>query len=223
MALGLAAPLFRRRHASVSVLLLLLLLALLPGGAWAQLRVEVQPLLGVYQGLSSFKTNERVFSPLDNGLVTLAQRTGFALGGAATVWLSPRFGARLHLITAMSDVAATNSNVIGQKPVSSRVTVLGGEALFRVRRLDTGTQVYVSAGGSRIARSGKAYQGFSGTTDLAGTLGVGSSISLNRRLSLQGDVQTLLYRLGLTDASGDRYRSAFQTDLLAYVGLVFQP
>ncbi|MFL5402409.1 MAG: hypothetical protein ACJ8BF_06285 [Gemmatimonadales bacterium] len=203
-----------------------LLLALPIGNAWAQARVELQPILGVYQSFSSFPTTERVFLPIIGPLgdpLVRAQRTGVALGGALTVWLAPRIGTRLHVMTATSKVATTNSQVTAQDPIPSRVTMLGGDLLFTVGRVGRVNQVYLSAGGSLVQRSGKAYEGFSGTSDLAGTLGLGSSRTLNRHLRLQADVQMLLYRLGLTNPSGQRYPSRFQSDMLAYIGVVFQP
>ncbi len=72
-----------------------------------------------------------------------------------------------------------------------------------------------------VSRSGEFYRGFDGVRDVGLSLGLGSQLRLSRRLRLQGDVRTLLYSLALTDSQGLPYPSAFQTDLLAGVGLVF--
>jgi hypothetical protein len=78
----------------------------------------------------------------------------------------------------------------------------------------------LDAGVSHITRSGAAYEGFSGTKDLGGSLGLGSTFRLGSHLGLRGDVRTLMYNLGLTNQFGQRFRTKFQTDLLAYLGLV---
>jgi hypothetical protein len=200
-----------------------MLLAMTAGEARAQARIELQPVFGLYQGLGSWETNETMFTSLGTEKVQRAQRAGFALGGSVAVWASPRFGFRFHVLSSKTDVALANTDLRGQDPSPSRITVLGGEVLLQLRKLSgTGTQVYMDAGVSHVTRSGAAYEGFSGTKDLAGSLGLGSTFRLGNHLGLRGDVRTLLYQLGLTNESGQRFRNKFQTDLLAYLGLVLR-
>jgi hypothetical protein len=202
---------------------LVCLFALAAAEVRAQARVEVQPVFGLYQGLGSWETNETQFTLLGNENVQRAQRAGFALGGAVAVWTGSRVGFRFHVLSAKTDVAVANPEFRGQDATPSRITVLGGEVLFQLRKLSgTGTQVYMDAGVSHVTRAGAAYEGFSGTKDPAGSLGLGSTFRLGNNIGLRGDVRTLLYQLGLTNQLGQRFRTKFQTDLLAYLGLVIQ-
>ena len=101
----------------------------------------------------------------------------------------------------------------------SRVTTVGFEALVPIAQLSTGGRVFVAGGAAVVRRSGDAYEGFEGTSDVGGSLGVGSQFRLTDRLSLQGDLRALLYSLRLTDPAGLEYPSAFQTDLQGQLGL----
>lgn len=185
--------------------------------ASAQVRVELEPVIGVYTGFSDWPrpANGQFFSFPD----TLSQRTGVAFGGQATAWLGRRVGLRAAVLTSASDVGPATHDLLLRDPVPSRVTTVGLEALVPIAQLSTGGRVFVAAGAAVVRRSGDAYEGFEGTSDVGGSLGVGSQFRLTDRLSLQGDLRALLYSLRLTDPAGLEYPSAFQTDLQGQLGL----
>lgn len=194
-----------------------LALSIRPPWAAAQVRLELEPALGIYAGFGSFT---RPATPASfNFAEELSQRTTVALGGQATAWFGPHVGGRLLLFTAASTVGPASRDFLNREPVPARVTVVGLEALAPLRSV-RGGRVFLAAGANVVHRAGEAYDGFEGTTDLGGTLGLGSQFRLTERVSLQGDLRALLYQLSLTDPTGLRYPSAFQTDLLAHVGLV---
>jgi hypothetical protein len=95
-------------------------------------------------------------------------------------------------------------------------------ALIPLSEFAAKLRVYLSGGGALIERGGDAYQGYSGTNAFGGIVGIGSQYRLSDRLSLQGDFQAVLYGLHLTDPSGVQYPSAFQTDLLAVLGVAIR-
>lgn len=185
----------------------------------AQVRVELEPVIGVYAGFSDWLRpgNGQFFSFPD----TLSQRTGVAFGGQATAWLGRRVGLRASVTTSASKVGPVRPNQF-RDPVPSRVTTLGLEALLPIAELPTRGRVFLAGGVAVIRRSGDAYEGFEGTRDVGGTLGVGSQFRLTDRLNLQGDLRALLYNLRLTDPAGMEYPSAFQMDLQGHVGLSLQ-
>jgi hypothetical protein len=186
--------------------------------AGAQLRVELEPVGGVYTGFGSFP---RPASPGPFQFPdTLTQGTSIALGGQVTVWPTDRVGIRLFAMTAGSEVGADQRDLLNREPVPARVTVTGLEAVVELRALPSGTRIHAAAGPAIVSRSGEFYRDFDGLRDVGLSLGVGSQLRVSSRLRLQGDVRALLYSLALTDGAGLRYPSAFQTDLLAGLGLV---
>ena len=190
-----------------------------PGRASAQLRVEIEPAIGVYGGLSSFTkpagSDPFAFSE------SLSQWTAVALGGRATGWLGTGFGVRLSVLTAPSEVGPNeNNDPLDRQPVPATVTTAALEALVPLKAFASKLRVFLSGGVALVDRGGDAYQGFDGTSDVGGILGIGSQYRLSDRLGLQADFQTLLYSLQLTDPDGLEYPSAFQTDILLTVGLV---
>ena len=183
----------------------------------AQTRVELEPVFGMYTGFSDWsrpQTNEPFIYP-----TTFSQRTAVALGGQATIWPSRRAGVRVTVITAASAIASVIPLPLFTAPEDARVTTAGAEVLVRLAELASGGGVFAAGGPLIVRRSGNAYEGFAGTTDLGGSLGLGSQFRLTDRLRLQADLRTLLYRLQLTDPDGLQYPSSFQTDLQAHVGL----
>lgn len=194
-----------------------LALAGLTRAAAAQVQVELEPVIGVYAGFSDWPrpATGLPFSYPD----TLSQRTAVAFGGQATAWLGRRVGLRASVLTSASDVGPATRDLLLRDPVPSRVTTMALEALVPIAKLSTGGHVFLAGGVAIIRRSGDAYEGFEGTRDVGGTIGVASQFRLTDRLSLQGDLRALLYQLRLTDPDGLEYPSAFQADLQAHVGM----
>jgi hypothetical protein len=188
-----------------------------PRGARAQVRVDLEPVVGVYTGFGSFP---RPASPGPFQFPdTLTQGTSVALGGQLTVWPTDRVGVRLFGLTARSEVGPDQRDLLNREPVPARVTITGIEAVVELRELPGGTRIYAAGGPALVSRSGEFYRGFDGLRDVGLSLGLGSQLRLSRRLRLQGDVRMLLYSLALTDGQGLAYPSALQTDLLASLGL----
>jgi hypothetical protein len=184
--------------------------------AEAQVQVELEPVIGVYSAFSDWPrpSSGQFFDFPD----TLSQHTAVAFGGQATAWLSRRFGLRASVLTSASEVGPSVRDLLNREPVPARVTTVGLETLVTVAELSTGGRVFLAGGAAIVRRSGDAYEGFDGTKDVAGTIGVGSQFRLTDRFFLQADLRAPLYRLQLTDPNGLEYPSAFQTDLQGYVG-----
>jgi hypothetical protein len=206
-----------RRRLQTSVIALVSLLTATPQRTHAQVRVEIEPLVGVYTGFSSFPRPPGTGFPTFPD--TLTQKTAVALGGQLSVWPGRRVGVRLLGVTAPSKVGPETRDLLNREPVPARVTVVALEAVVPLRHLPSGARVFLAGGPVLISRSGEAYDDFEGLRDLGASLAVGSQFRLSDRLSLQGDIRAVLYSLGLTDPDGLEYPSAFQTDLLAHVGL----
>lgn len=210
----------RRACGRWRLLLSAIALPFVPTLADAQVRVELEPALGVYAGLSSF-TRPSSGAPFDFGM-SLSQRTAVALGGQVTAWLGERVGVRVSGFTAASEVGPDNQDLLDRQPVPANVTTWDLDALVALRPFASNLRVFFSGGVAFIERGGDAYEGFQGTSDIGGALGVGSQYRLTDRLSLQADIRTVLYQLQLTGPTGLAYPSAFQTDLLAVVGLTIK-
>jgi hypothetical protein len=185
--------------------------------ASAQVQAELEPVIGVYAGFSDWI---RPATGLPFGFPdTLSQRTAVAFGGQATVWLGHRVGLRASVLSSASKVGPATHELLLSKPVPAHVTTAGLEALVPIATPPNGGRVFLAGGAAVVLRSGEANQGFEGTNDVAGTLGVGSQFRLTDRLMLQADLRALLYSLHLTDPEGLEYQSAFQTDLQGHVGV----
>lgn len=201
------------------VLLALIGLAIMAPPANAQGHVDVEPVIGAYWGLTSFDSPDGAFPEQS---VPLSQRTAVALGLQATWWSGHDFGIRAYAASSSSSVGPADRDFFGSSdPESARITVFGAELLLPVYELETGTTVFLAGGGGVIRRSGDAYEGHEGTSDIAGTLGLGSLFPISRRVSLEGDARVLLYQLALRDALGASYGAGTQADILAHVGVVF--
>ncbi len=185
--------------------------------AAAQVRVEVEPAFGVYNGLNSF-TQPTPANPVNPG-EAIAQGTALTFGVQATGWVGSGVGVRFLAFNAASEVGLSEANYFDVPDVPANVTILGLEALWPLRPFASQLRVFLAGGIGLVLRDGDAYDGFQGTSDLGGLVGIGSRYVLSDRLSLQGDLQLALYSLSLTGPTGLEYPSAFQADLLVTFGL----
>jgi hypothetical protein len=195
-------------------------LGLIPGTTHGQLQLDVAPLVGGYASFTSFTSPPDPF--LFGRTTDLSQGTGVALGGQVTVWPGSGLGLRAYAATSASSVGPTNRDIVTRDAVSARVTLAGAELVLPISTLESGTTIYLAGGAGMIRRSGDAYEGHEGTTDLTGTGGVGSRLPIADRLSLQLDARVAVYRLALSDDTGAMYGAATQADILAQVGLVWR-
>jgi hypothetical protein len=188
-------------------------------GAEAQVRGTLAPVAGAYLGFGSFHGLPEP-SPF-GGTSTFSQQTGVALGVEGMLWVGSHVGLGFHVVTASSKVGASQYLTLTD-PVDARVTVVGAQLLFPVHRSAEKAVVYAAAGASVVRRSGDAYDGFEGTSDVGAELGFGTLYRLSPRISLTGNAGALLYSLSLKPAGGASAPSSFQTDLLARVGIAVE-
>lgn len=150
----------------------------------------------------------------------VGQQPGFTLGGRVTVWMS-RFAVDAEAGYAFSKVDLPQEIVdlglddgAGAFVGSLNVIYVLHEEPFSPLR------IYVSGGGGIVSRSGAFFDIFEGTTDLAGTLGVGLRYGLSRVTQLRFDLRDYISSFAPTRGT-EQFDSKLQNDVVVTIGLEF--
>ena len=186
-----------------------------PAQIAAQVRVELGPIVALYEPAGSFHSTPYLNAnlptdPSDNG--------GLAWGGQGRLWLGPRVG-----IQVQAAIAATSRRVVtpaGLFHISARVVAATVQGLYNLLPASATQQLWLSAGPGVRNHGGEAYAPYGSPTPLAGVLGVGFVLPIMSRLKANLGVTTLLYSFGLSDRTRSFAQSGFQVDLLLQAGLM---
>jgi hypothetical protein len=146
-------------------------------------------------------------------VANVSQEPGPVIGGRVTVWMS-RFGVDAEMGYAFSNVDLPSSIVEMGLDNSASVFVGSLKAPFSPLR------IYVSGGGGLVSRSGDFFDIFEGTTDVAGTLGIGLRFGLGRATQLRFDVRDYISSFAPTRGV-EEFDSRLQNDVIATIGLEF--
>ena len=179
------------------------------GPACAQGRgVELTPYVGIYVPLANV-IDERTTQEMDGVIVgtetQAGHKTGLALGGRLTVWLSERIGAQGSFNYAFSDLGASGAHV----------WTAAGRLVYRLAQPNPQFSLELSGGPAIVGRGGAFYDLVESTTDVGGVLGVGGRIQVGG-VALHLDLEDYLYSVQLEIPEVD---SQFQNDLVFSVGV----
>jgi hypothetical protein len=81
-------------------------------------------------------------------------------------------------------------------------------------------RIYVSGGGGLVSRSGDFFDIFQGTTDVAGSLGIGLRYGMGRSTQLRFDVRDYISSFAPTRRD-EEFDSKLQNDVIATISLEF--
>jgi hypothetical protein len=153
-------------------------------------------------------------------IANVGQDPGLLVGGRVAVKFS-RFAVDAEAGYAFSNVDLPKSIVdLGLDNSASvflgslNVTYVIFEAPF------SPLSIYVSGGGGLVSRSGEFFDIFEGTTDVAGTLGIGLRYGLGRATQLRFDLRDYISSFAPTRRA-EEFESRLQNDIVATVGLEF--
>ncbi|MGD2215430.1 MAG: hypothetical protein PVJ64_01685 [Gemmatimonadales bacterium] len=153
-------------------------------------------------------------------VANVSQDPAPAVGGRVTVWMS-RFAIDAEVGYAFSNVDLPSAIV--DLGLDNRASVLVGSVnvLYVFYQAPfSPLSIYVSGGGGLVSRSGEFFDIFQGTTDVAGSLGIGFRFGLGRATRLRFDVRDYISSFAPTRRD-DEFDSMLQNDVIATVGLEF--
>jgi hypothetical protein len=153
-------------------------------------------------------------------VANVSQDPGLAFGGRVTVWKS-RFGVDAEAGYAFSNVDLPQSIIDLGLDNNASVFVGSLNVLYVIYQAPfSPLRIYVSGGGGLVSRSGDFFDIFEGTTDIAGTLGIGIRYGLGRATQLRFDVRDYISSFAPTRRD-EVFDSRLQNDLIATIGLEF--
>jgi hypothetical protein len=153
-------------------------------------------------------------------VANVSQEPGPVIGGRVTVWMS-RFGVDAEMGYAFSNVDLPSSIVEMGLDNSASVFVGSLNVLYVIFEAPfSPLRIYVSGGGGLVSRSGDFFDIFEGTTDVAGTLGIGLRFGLGRATQLRFDVRDYISSFAPTRGV-EEFDSRLQNDVIATIGLEF--
>jgi hypothetical protein len=186
--------------------------------ATAQRRVEITPFVAGYvptTGLGRMRVGHVLSQPVQ---VTAEMQTTGAFGGKLDVWTGSRWGIEGLYFYAPSSLRIATGPVGG----TVKANVQGGllKAFFRATNENSGTDLFVSAGGTAIQHAGQAFDLAANQLDFGGTVGGGLHVIMSSQVTFRIDADLMVYPwsfgvVGLNDTKT-------QTDLLVSVGLALK-
>lgn len=153
-------------------------------------------------------------------IANVSQEPGPGIGGRVTVWMS-RFAIDAEVGYAFSNADLPKAIIDLGLDNSASVFVGSVNVLYVVFQAPfSPLRIYVSGGGGLVSRSGDFFDIFEGTTDVAGTLGIGLRFGLSRATQLRFDVRNYISSFAPTRRD-ETFDSKLQNDLIATIGLEF--
>jgi hypothetical protein len=181
----------------------------------AQERFEIGPFAALYLPTGSFQPAPYYSTALPTDP---SDMSGLALGGQAKLWLSPRVGFQLQAAIVSSTVGGGPTPIGVLSPTQAQVLTLTAQGLYDLRPTPS-TRLWLSAGAGLIRHCGAAYSPYGSPTQLAGVLGLGSSLPIYHGLRANLGVTTLWYVFTARDSTSTTVEHGFQLDALLQAGL----
>ena len=201
------------RRLTLTAVLLTSLAAPLPG----QVQVGLSGFAGGFLPMGELFEELRLAG---QRVANVSQEAGPVIGGRVTVWKS-RFAVDAEVGYAFSNVDLPSSIIEMGLDNSASVFVGSLNVLYVIFQAPfSPLRIYVSGGGGLVSRSGDFFDIFEGTTDVAGTLGIGLRFGLGRATQLRFDVRDYISSFAPTRGV-EEFDSRLQNDVIATIGLEF--
>lgn len=196
----------------------LLVLGILPAAhSTAQVRAEFGPIIGYCRPVGSFESTSA-------SAVTLpahpSDNAGAALGLEGRLWVGRRFGVELRAANEWSSVPASVPPGGPVGPTAAHVLTLAAQGIWALA-VGPKARAWVGAGVGLMRHGGSANAPYGSPTNVAGTIGLGSSIRVHDPIRAVLGVTTYLYSLNVQSALGPTLERGCQVDPLVHLGMVW--
>lgn len=184
--------------------------------AFAQ-QVELSPYVGAVVPFSNVLEEEDPTL----GSTELKHKVGIALGGRVTLWTPGSLGFEGQFAYALSNVKLTvDGTEVEDCGEACDASIVFGAAkvMFRFAPPAGGASFHIGGGPAVISRSGNAYEGAEGTTDIGGVVNLGVSFKVGPVVSVRVDAEDYLSSAKF-GAEGAESESKFQNDVVLAAGV----
>lgn len=186
----------------------------------AQVRVGLSAFLGGYLPANNLFESVRLGDVDQPIILNLGHKAGIVGGGRLTLRLS-RLAIEAEATYVSSDLDIPGA-VAEEVPSGASIFLGSLNALYDVYRAPfSPLTLYVSGGGGLVARSGSFFERFTGTTDVAGVLGVGLRFGLAPALFLRFDLRDYISSWAPRASDGFQFQSILQNELIGTIAVEF--
>ena len=185
-----------------------------------QVRVGLSAFLGGYLPANNLFESVRLGDTDQPIILNLGHKPGIAGGGRLTVRLS-RFALEAEAGYVVSDLDIPSA-VADDVPGDASIFLGSLSVLYDLYRAPfSPLSIYLLGGGGLVARGGDFFDALEGTTDLAGTLGVGLRFGLAPAVFLRFDLRDYISSWAPTAQDGFPFNSKLQNELIGTVAVEF--
>jgi len=200
-----------------------LILALAVGTAApldGQVRVGLSAFLGGYVPANNLFESVRLGDTDQPIILNLGHKPGFVGGGRLTVRLS-RFALEAEAGYALANLDIPSA-IADEVPGDASIFLGSLGVLYDLYRAPfSPLSIYLVGGGGLVARSGDFFDALEGTTDLAGTLGLGLRFGLAPAVFLRFDLRDYISSWAPRARDGFQFDSKLQSELIGTVAVEF--
>lgn len=154
-------------------------------------------------------------------LEQLQAPSGGRYGAEGHLWPTEHVGLAVQLGFSSSDVRQEQISGVTSLPAS--VWWLGGSAAFKLTPADLANDVRLRVGAGYVQHNGLAFRPYSSPSSVTALAGIGATWPLGPSFRVAVGLDSYFYSLQLTDTLGTRYRSRFQSDMVARIGVLWSP
>lgn len=185
-----------------------------------QVRVGLSAFLGGYLPADNLFDSVRLGDTDEPIILNLGHKPGIAGGGRLTVRMS-RFAleAEAGYVASNLDIPSAVADAV---PSDASIFLGSLSVLYDLYRAPfSPLSIYLLGGGGLVARSGDFFDALEGTTDLAGTLGLGLRFGLAPALFLRFDLRDYISSWAPRAQDGFQFAAQLQNELIGTIAVEF--
>jgi hypothetical protein len=185
-----------------------------------QVRVGLSAFLGGYLPANNLFESVRLGDTDQPIILNLGHEPGIVGGGRLTVRLS-RFALEAEAGYALANLDIPSA-VADEIPGDASIFLGSLAVLYDVYRAPfSPLSIYLVGGGGLVARAGDFFDALEGTTDLAGTLGLGFRFGLAPAVFLRFDLRDYISSWAPRARDGFQFDSQLQSELIGTIAVEF--
>jgi hypothetical protein len=185
-----------------------------------QVRVGLSAFLGGYLPANNLFESVRLGDTDQPIILNLGHQPGFVGGGRLTVRLS-RFALEAEAGYALANLDIPSA-IADEVPGDASIFLGSLAVLYDLYRAPfSPLSIYLVGGGGLVARSGDFFNALEGTTDLAGTLGLGLRFGLTPAVFLRFDLRDYISSWAPRARDGFQFDSQLQNEMIGTVAVEF--
>ena len=185
-----------------------------------QVRVGLSAFLGGYLPANNLFESVRLGDVDQPIILNLGHKAGIVGGGRLTLRLS-RLAIEAEATYGPSDLDIPSA-VADDVPSDASIFLGTLNALYDIYRAPfSPLTLYISGGGGLVARSGAFFDRFTGTTDVAGVLGMGLRFGLAPAVFLRFDLRDYISSWAPRALDGFQFQPILQNELIGTIAVEF--